>query len=193
MFKSSCPIDITWFPFDDQSCEMKFGSWTYNGFKVTRPNRSQDATEARDRRKTSPWTSWHITITIYSSLQSHCRDAAAYKNYTNGRFVPPSRYLCCIFTIKFYSQERTQNAVILLPRNCLVINLVHVKIEKYSLSIKSENLFYIVKKLFYFCMMRSANRRGITISIFLRRITFRVFNISHFITPLNFPGGLQAV
>ena len=40
MFKSSCPIDITWFPFDDQSCEMKFGSWTYNGFKVTRPNRS---------------------------------------------------------------------------------------------------------------------------------------------------------
>ena len=35
MFKSSCPIDITWFPFDDQSCDMKFGSWTYNGFKVT--------------------------------------------------------------------------------------------------------------------------------------------------------------
>ena len=23
-------IDITWFPFDDQECELKFGSWTYN-------------------------------------------------------------------------------------------------------------------------------------------------------------------
>ena len=34
IFKSSCQIDITWFPFDDQDCEMKFGSWTYNGFKV---------------------------------------------------------------------------------------------------------------------------------------------------------------
>ena len=34
MFKSSCPIDITWFPFDEQNCDMKFGSWTYNGFKV---------------------------------------------------------------------------------------------------------------------------------------------------------------
>ena len=22
-------IDITWFPFDDQECELKFGSWTY--------------------------------------------------------------------------------------------------------------------------------------------------------------------
>ena len=36
MFKSTCKIDITWFPFDDQDCEMKFGSWTYNGFKVTK-------------------------------------------------------------------------------------------------------------------------------------------------------------
>lgn len=34
IFKSTCQIDITWFPFDDQDCEMKFGSWTYNGLKV---------------------------------------------------------------------------------------------------------------------------------------------------------------
>merc|ERR1719336_1012349 len=34
IFKSSCQIDITWFPFDDQNCEMKFGSWTYNGFNL---------------------------------------------------------------------------------------------------------------------------------------------------------------
>ena len=34
IFKSTCKIDITWFPFDDQDCNMKFGSWTYNGFKV---------------------------------------------------------------------------------------------------------------------------------------------------------------
>ena len=35
LFKSTCKIDITWFPFDDQNCEMKFGSWTYNGFNVS--------------------------------------------------------------------------------------------------------------------------------------------------------------
>merc|ERR1719499_2281410 len=34
IFKSSCQIDITWFPFDDQMCDMKFGSWTYDGFKL---------------------------------------------------------------------------------------------------------------------------------------------------------------
>ena len=34
IFASTCKIDITWFPFDDQDCDMKFGSWTYNGFKL---------------------------------------------------------------------------------------------------------------------------------------------------------------
>ena len=31
MFKSTCSIDISWFPFDDQMCNMKFGSWTHDG------------------------------------------------------------------------------------------------------------------------------------------------------------------
>ena len=39
IFKSTCKIDITWFPFDDQDCNMKFGSWTYNGFKARRPKK----------------------------------------------------------------------------------------------------------------------------------------------------------
>lgn len=34
IFKSTCKIDITWFPFDDQKCQMKFGSWTYDGNQI---------------------------------------------------------------------------------------------------------------------------------------------------------------
>jgi len=30
LFLSTCKIDIQWFPFDDQHCKMKFGSWTYD-------------------------------------------------------------------------------------------------------------------------------------------------------------------
>ena len=33
--RSSCKIDITYFPFDDQRCRMKFGSWTYDGFQAS--------------------------------------------------------------------------------------------------------------------------------------------------------------
>ncbi|TMS32250.1 hypothetical protein L596_000117 [Steinernema carpocapsae] len=32
--KCSCKIDITWFPFDEQICYLKYGSWTYTGNKL---------------------------------------------------------------------------------------------------------------------------------------------------------------
>ncbi|CAG5129113.1 unnamed protein product [Candidula unifasciata] len=39
-FYSTCQIDITYFPFDDQICMMKLGSWAYDGFQVDVNNRS---------------------------------------------------------------------------------------------------------------------------------------------------------
>ncbi|CAL1602069.1 unnamed protein product [Knipowitschia caucasica] len=33
-YKSSCTMDVTFFPFDRQNCPMKFGSWTYDGNMV---------------------------------------------------------------------------------------------------------------------------------------------------------------
>ncbi|KAH1021251.1 hypothetical protein HUJ04_010788 [Dendroctonus ponderosae] len=34
IYKSSCEINVQYFPFDEQSCLMKFASWTYNGLQV---------------------------------------------------------------------------------------------------------------------------------------------------------------
>ncbi|XP_022096682.1 neuronal acetylcholine receptor subunit alpha-10-like isoform X2 [Acanthaster planci] len=34
IFKSSCSLDITYFPFDKQTCPMKFGPWAYKGNEV---------------------------------------------------------------------------------------------------------------------------------------------------------------
>lgn len=31
---SSCKVDITYFPFDEQVCDLKFGSWTYDQAQV---------------------------------------------------------------------------------------------------------------------------------------------------------------
>ena len=42
-FKSKCRIDIKYFPFDTQICKMKFGSWTYDGFRVDIVNESDSA------------------------------------------------------------------------------------------------------------------------------------------------------
>jgi len=66
IFKSTCKIDITWFPFDDQRCEMKFGSWTYDGFQVwfSRPRiHKSKATREYTAR------SCYAYIHIYKSLR----------------------------------------------------------------------------------------------------------------------------
>lgn len=34
IYKSSCTIDVRFFPFDQQECEMKFGSWTFSASEV---------------------------------------------------------------------------------------------------------------------------------------------------------------
>ncbi len=34
IYMSSCTIDITHFPFDKQTCHLKFGSWTYDGLNL---------------------------------------------------------------------------------------------------------------------------------------------------------------
>jgi len=34
IFRSTCSVDIQYFPFDIQVCLMKFGSWTYDGWKL---------------------------------------------------------------------------------------------------------------------------------------------------------------
>ncbi|KAH9424986.1 hypothetical protein DERP_009210, partial [Dermatophagoides pteronyssinus] len=41
-FRSTCQVDVTYFPFDDQICLMKLGSWIYDGLTVNIENRTQN-------------------------------------------------------------------------------------------------------------------------------------------------------
>ena len=34
-FRSTCPVNVMYFPFDDQTCHLKLSSWMYDGYKVS--------------------------------------------------------------------------------------------------------------------------------------------------------------
>ncbi|KAM9825031.1 neuronal acetylcholine receptor subunit alpha-7-like isoform 2-T2 [Syngnathus typhle] len=34
IFRSTCHVDLRWFPFDTQKCDLKFGSWTYGAWSL---------------------------------------------------------------------------------------------------------------------------------------------------------------
>ncbi|XP_064474752.1 neuronal acetylcholine receptor subunit alpha-10-like isoform X2 [Ornithodoros turicata] len=55
-FRSTCPVDVTYFPFDDQSCVMKLGSWIYDGLQVDVQNR----TKAVDLTNYVPNGEWEL-------------------------------------------------------------------------------------------------------------------------------------
>ncbi|KAK3727962.1 hypothetical protein QZH41_015910, partial [Actinostola sp. cb2023] len=54
-FKSNCPINVKDFPFDTQYCTMKFGSWTYDGFRIDLVNESSFA-DLGNYLPSSEWT-----------------------------------------------------------------------------------------------------------------------------------------
>ena len=35
LLKSTCKLDVDFFPWDQQTCELEFGSWTYDMFQVS--------------------------------------------------------------------------------------------------------------------------------------------------------------
>uniref|UniRef100_A0A8C3U5R1 Neuronal acetylcholine receptor subunit alpha-10 n=1 Tax=Catharus ustulatus TaxID=91951 RepID=A0A8C3U5R1_CATUS len=42
--KSSCRVDVSYFPFDGQQCSLTFGSWTYNGNQLDLRNQLDSGT-----------------------------------------------------------------------------------------------------------------------------------------------------
>ena len=42
IFSSSCEIDVEFFPFDEQACFLKLGSWTHDGYQVSNSQKHND-------------------------------------------------------------------------------------------------------------------------------------------------------
>ncbi|UJR21248.1 hypothetical protein I4U23_024343 [Adineta vaga] len=54
IYKSSCRIDVKYFPFDIQKCEMRFASWTYNAREVMFSHYAEDDEKKNELTKLLP-------------------------------------------------------------------------------------------------------------------------------------------
>ncbi|CAL8086635.1 unnamed protein product [Calicophoron daubneyi] len=100
IYKSTCPVRIKYFPYDRQSCNLRFGVWTYDTFRV---NVSYyDEKENLNLREYVKSPEWEL---INSSVESRER-----------------KYPCCpeiytdmLFHIKIKRQPAYYNYVLILP------------------------------------------------------------------------------
>uniref|UniRef100_A0A0N4ZEX3 DRB sensitivity-inducing factor large subunit n=1 Tax=Parastrongyloides trichosuri TaxID=131310 RepID=A0A0N4ZEX3_PARTI len=58
ILKSSCPLDVRYYPFDSQSCYLKFASWAYDGTKINILLNN----ESSDQSYYITSTEWHLTL-----------------------------------------------------------------------------------------------------------------------------------
>lgn len=82
IYKSSCTIDVEFFPFDIQLCTMKFGSWTYDGNQVDLVHIC-----AADEEGETVIKRGMDLRELYRSVEWDILDVPAKKN--------EKRYLCC--------------------------------------------------------------------------------------------------
>merc|ERR1711953_1059858 len=108
IFKSSCQIDITWFPFDDQDCSLKFGSWTYNGFNLDLKLDSEDGGDISTFVQNGEWEVIGVPAKRNEVIYECC----------------PEPYLDITFTIKI--RRRTMYYFYNLIVPCLLISSMAV-------------------------------------------------------------------
>ena len=73
IYKSSCQIDMRDFPFDEQTCMFKFGSWAYNGNKLTLAfNEGLVDLDMREFVQSSEWDVMHTSAEKHVRIYPCC-------------------------------------------------------------------------------------------------------------------------
>ncbi|KAK7506362.1 hypothetical protein BaRGS_00002474, partial [Batillaria attramentaria] len=104
VFKSSCSIDIRHFPFDVQSCHLKFGSWTYNGNKLDLQFVYGPGFELTDYIPSNEW------------------DILSSNAVRNVKYYPccPEPYVDLVFHVKIRRKVAFYNYILILP--CVLLS-----------------------------------------------------------------------
>jgi dihydrofolate reductase len=72
LVKSTCKVDIAYFPFDKQKCPLILGSWTYDGFKLDLWPTPTGAADSKPFIPNGEWVLHNLTYTRHVIKYSCC-------------------------------------------------------------------------------------------------------------------------
>ncbi|KAL4655659.1 neuronal acetylcholine receptor subunit alpha-4-like [Arapaima gigas] len=111
IYKSSCSIDVTFFPFDQQNCTMKFGSWTYDQAKIDLVNTAHHV-DQMDYWESGEWVILRAVGTYNTKKYKCC--AEIYPDITYSfiirrlplfytiNLIVPCMLIACLTVLVFY-------------------------------------------------------------------------------------------
>ncbi|KAA3678692.1 uncharacterized protein DEA37_0014955 [Paragonimus westermani] len=79
--RTACKIDITYFPFDDQSCMMKFGSWAYDGWQVNISKRHEEV-DMSNYVQNGEWDILKVNVVRQEVVYPCCDEPYPYLRFT---------------------------------------------------------------------------------------------------------------
>ncbi len=106
ILKSTCYIDVRWFPFDIQKCDLKFGSWTHNGWLLDLQMQAVDISSyipngEWDLVGESPWHYYWDTVKVF--LWVDFRDVWTFELFWQLAAIKYDVYTVFIYFIEFFS------------------------------------------------------------------------------------------
>ena len=81
ILKSKCPINVKYFPFDEQRCKMKFGSWTYDKSRLNLIQEDESADLSKFPRARTDFLAYFKVISLHHMILDGLRHIISLTNY----------------------------------------------------------------------------------------------------------------
>ncbi|KAL5966754.1 Acetylcholine receptor subunit beta-like 1 [Taenia solium] len=107
VYESSCAIDVEYFPFDEQECEMKFGSWAFDASRISLGFYSSlDFVDLSDYWRSGTWDLVDVPARIVNT----------YSGEVNNTYI--------VYTIKLRRKTLFYTVNLIVP--CVMLSLLSI-------------------------------------------------------------------
>ncbi|WAR30961.1 ACHA6-like protein [Mya arenaria] len=152
VFQTTCSIDITYFPFDKQTCNLEFQAWSYTKSQVNMLSGAKGI-ELWNFQKNSAWnvidTSWSTNVETYEATISFTLIVERKPMYFILSVILPISMLAilniCVFLLPCESGEKASYAMTVFLAFAVFMTIVSSTLPQNSDSVAIISVFLIIQ------------------------------------------------